>query len=364
MTRTTRYNIAVMPGDGIGTEIMEACLRVLDVLNERIGGPGFDWNHHDGGAEHYAKTGTALSDETMAALKAADAILFGAMGMPHIRYPNGTEIAPQLDIRSELELYAGVRPIRTYPGLPSVLSDSRADQIDLVLIREQTEGLFYSRGAGKVEDDKRAFDTMMISRDGTDRVSEFSFRLAERRALSRGRAGKVTCVDKANVFTSMAFFRKVFSEVATRHHTVTPEYAYVDATALNLVKSPWNFDVLVTENMFGDILSDLTAALVGSLGLAPSADIGDKYAMFQPAHGSAPDIAGQGKANPLAQILSAAMMYDWLSDRDGMPVLAEGARIIEHAVEEALTTVRPMEFGGKDGTEAIADAVIAQIRKV
>jgi 3-isopropylmalate dehydrogenase len=116
--------------------------------------------------------------------------------------------------------------------------------------------------------------------------------------------------------------------------------------------------------MFGDILSDLTAALVGSLGLAPSADIGDKYAMFQPAHGSAPDIAGQGKANPLAQILSAAMMYDWLADRDEVPVLAEGARIIEHAVEEALTSVLPMEFGGKDGTAAIADAVIAQIRKV
>ena len=203
----------------------------------------------------------------------------------------------------------------------------------------------------------------MISRNGTNRVSEFAFRVAERRAKSRRRPGKVLCVDRANALTSMAFFRRIFGEVAERHPSVAADYAYVDATAMKLVKSPWEFDVLVTENAFGGILSDLAAGVVGSLGLAPSADIGEKHAVFQPAHGSAPHIAGQGLANPVAQILSVALMLDWLADQHGEPRLAHGARILEHAVEKALTVVCPVEFGGKDGTAAITKAIIAQIRK-
>ncbi len=151
--------------------------------------------------------------------------------------------------------------------------------------------------------------------------------------------------------------------MAARYPDIKAEYAYVDATAMHLVKAAWEFDVLVTENAFGGILSDLSAGLVGSLGLAPSADIGDKHAVFQPAHGSAPDIAGQGIANPIAQILSAALMLDWLADQHAEPRLAHGARILEHAVENALTLICPIEFGGEDGTAAITKAIMAQIRK-
>lgn len=363
MRRDARFHVAVLAGDGVGPEIMGSCLQVLDVLQERLGGIGFDFRHLEGGAAHYQKAGTAFSADSMAECKRADAVLFGAIGLPDVRYPDGTEISTQFDLRVEMDLYAGIRPVRSYPSLPRVLADKRAAAIDLVIVREQTEGLLYSRGRGTVEEDRIAWETMMISRDGSRRVSEFAFRVAERRAKMRRRPGKVTCVDKANVLLSMAFFRRVFSEVAASHPGVRTDCAYVDATAMNLIRSPWDFDVLVTENAFGGILSDLAAGLIGSLGLVPSADIGDQHAVFQPAHGSAPDIAGQGIANPVAQILSAALMLDWLADQHAEPRLAHGARILEHAVEKALTLVRPIEFGGQDGTAAITRAVIAQIRK-
>jgi len=240
--------------------------------------------------------------------------------------------------------------------------DPRARDIDLVLVRESTEGLFASRGRGTIEDDREARDTMVITRRGSERVHEFAFRLAERRRR-RGRPGRVTCVDKANVFVSMAFFRRIFDEVAARHPTIEARHHYIDATALDLVRKPWEFDVLVTENMFGDIISDQTAALVGGIGMAPSADIGDTHAMFQPCHGSAPDLAGQGKANPTATILSAAMMLDWLAERSGNGALAGAAQKLEHAVEAVFASgeVKPYEFGGRDGTAAIRDAVLSNV---
>jgi 3-isopropylmalate dehydrogenase len=284
------------------------------------------------------------------------------MGWPEIRYPDGTEIAPQLDLRFRLELYAGVRPARAIPGFAPVLADPRAKDIDLVLVRESTEGLFASRGKGVIEDDREARDTMVITRKGSERVHEFSFRLAERRK-ARGRPGNVTCVDKANVFTSMAFFRKVFDEVAQRHPGVGANHHYVDATALDLVRKPWTFDVMVTENMFGDILSDQAAALIGGMGMAPSGDIGDEHGLFQPCHGSAPDIAGQGKANPTATFLSAAMMLDWLADRSGNEALAKASATIERAVDAVYASgkLKPFELGGKDGTAAIRDAVLSNL---
>jgi 3-isopropylmalate dehydrogenase len=199
MKRDSRFHIAVVPGDGIGPEIVGACLQVLDVLHERLGGIGFDFRHLEGGAAHFQKTGVAFSDESMAECKKADAVLFGAIGLPEVRYPDGTEISTQFDLRAEMDLYAGLRPIRSYPGLPLVLADKRAARIDLVLVREQTEGLLYSRGRGTVEEDRVAWETMMISRNGSRRVSEFAFRVAERRARNRRRPGRVTCVDKANV---------------------------------------------------------------------------------------------------------------------------------------------------------------------
>lgn len=354
---TTTYNIAVLPGDGIGREVTACALELLRALEPRIG-RRFDTTTYPAGAQHFLDSGEALPATTLDACRAADAILFGAMGLPHVRGADGTEVIPQLDIRFALDLYAGVRPIRTFPGLPVPLASPRAAEIDLVLVRESTEGLFWARGRGVVEGDA-AYDTMKITRAGTSRVCDFAFQLARRRQ-SRGKRGHVTNVDKANVFTSMAFWRQVFNERAAAFPDLQIEHAYVDAMALNLVMKPWAYDVLVTENMFGDILSDLIAALAGGMGMAPSADIGDRHALFQPAHGTAPDIAGLGLANPTAMLLSAAMMLDWLGDRHGDTALVDGARAIEQAVQAAFESgaVRPREFGGSSGTADITRAVL------
>jgi 3-isopropylmalate dehydrogenase len=254
-----------------------------------------------------------------------------------------------------------VRPIRCWPGLPGPLASPRAAEIDLVLVRESTEGLFHARGRGIVDADA-AYDTMKISRAGTARVSDFALKLARQRK-ARGRPGRVTNVDKANVFASMAFWRQVFSQRAAAFPDIEIEHAYVDAMALNLVMKPWAYDVLVTENMFGDILSDLIAALAGGMGMAPSADIGDRHALFQPAHGTAPDIAGQGIANPTAMLMSVAMMLDWLADRHADTALADGARAVEAAVQGAFASgaVRPREFGGGSGTADITRAVLERL---
>ena len=347
--------ICVLPGDGIGVEVIEATLPILQKVQK---GFSLEFQTYPAGAQHYKKTGDALPEKTFEAARDADAMLFGAMGWPSIRYPDGTEIAPQLDLRFRLELYAGVRPVRAIPGIPLPLADPRAKDIDLVVVRESTEGLFASRGKGVVEDDREARDTMVITRKGSERVHEFSFRLAAKR-----RKKTVTCVDKANVFASMAFFRRIFDEVAARHPQIQARHHYIDATALDLVRRPWDFDVLVTENMFGDIISDQTAALIGGMGMAPSGDIGDKHGLFQPCHGSAPDIAGQGKANPTACILSAAMMLDWLAERSRNDALAQAARRIEKAVDVIFQSqkLKPFEFGGKAGTLEIRDAVLSNL---
>ena len=361
----TSYCIAVLPGDGIGREVTAATLQVLHALAPRIG-RRFDTVTHPAGAQHYLDSGVALPEATLEACRNADAILFGAMGLPHVRGTDGTEIIPQLDIRFALDLYAGVRPIRSFAGLPGPLTDPRAAHIDLVLVRESTEGLFHARGRGRLEgegDAQAAFDTMKITRGGTARVCDFALRLARKRR-AQGKPGRVTNVDKANVFTSMAFFRRIFDEQAPGFPTVAADHCYIDAMALNLVRRPWDYDVIVTENMFGDILSDLGAGLIGGMGMAPSGDVGDRHALFQPAHGSAPDIAGTGKANPTAMLLSAVMMLEWLAERHGLPACSEAADRLRSAVERPFRQgrVKPFEFGGSSGTAEITRAVVEALR--
>jgi 3-isopropylmalate dehydrogenase len=356
------YQIAVLPGDGIGVEVMQAAAQLLAAMEPRMG-VKLALEHLPAGAQHYLDSGVALPDASLRACESADAILFGAMGLPHVRGADGTEIIPQLDLRFHFDLYAGVRPIRTFKGLATPLAHIKAAEIDLVLVRESTEGLFYARGRGEVREDG-VYDTMQITRKGTTRICEFAFKLAEQRAERKNRTGRVTNIDKANVFASMAFWRKIFEETAAKHPSVTSDSAYVDAMALNLVMKPWTYDVLVTENMFGDILSDLIAALVGGMGMAPSADLGDKHGLFQPAHGTAPDIMGMGKANPTAMLLSAAMMLEWLGQRHGDTRLIDGAADIDTAVQNVFAQglVRPYEFGGSSGTAAITAAVIQALR--
>jgi 3-isopropylmalate dehydrogenase len=361
MAGTNALRIAVMPGDGIGAEVMEAATDVLRKLVRRHG-LGLATETLEAGAFCYQRTGTAMSEETFRKAKAADAILLGAMGWPGIRYPDGTEIAPQLDLRVRLGLYAGVRPIRAIPGVPLALAHPRAKEIDLVILRESTEGLFHARGRGVVEEDREARDTMVITRATTERLTRFAFRLAERRAQRLGRAQTVTLVDKANVFTSMAFMRRVFHETAAREFpAMKAADHYIDAMGLDLVRRPWDFDVLPMENMFGDIMSDLGAGLIGGMGYAPSADIGDDHAVFQPSHGTGPDIAGKGIANPTAMLLSAALMLDWLGARGAGQAWSDAGRELEAAVDAAFAGgLRSAESGGV-GTTDVAKAVAEAI---
>jgi 3-isopropylmalate dehydrogenase len=362
MSSGSDLRIAVLPGDGIGVEVMDACLPVVETVLRQLNCPPMSWNRLAGGARAYRDTGVAFTEDAMREVERADAILFGAMGLPDVRYPDGTEIAPQLDIRTALDLYAGVRPIRALPGIAGPLSDARAAQIDFVIVREQTEGLYWSRGRGSMLDADTDVDTMRITRRGSERVFDYAFALADRRR-ARGRPGKVTCVDKAGVLRSFAFSHQIFLERARGFAPQPSDTANIDAMALNLVRQPWAYDVVVTENMFGDILSDLGAGLIGGMGFAPSGDIGNEHALFQPCHGTAPDIAGTGKANPTAMLLSAAMMLEWLAIRHGENRLGKAATALEEAVRRIFADgkLRPAEFGGSAGTRAIAAAVMQAV---
>jgi 3-isopropylmalate dehydrogenase len=356
----SHYKIAQLGGDGIGSEVLTEAVRVLEAT--QCDGLRFSFEPAEVGAALYRRTGEDLPRETVDLCRAVDAILFGAAGLPDIRQADGTELTPQLSLRMMLDLYAGMRPVKLYPGVPSPLRVPPDGRIDYVIFRENTEGLFASLGGGSKVGEELAVDTLVITRKGTERVVRRAFETARTRGHGAPADGvaRVTCVDKANVFRSYAFFRQVFQETACAYPDVRIDFAYVDAMSMYLVQAPWRYDVVVLENMFGDILSDLGAATVGGLGLAPSGDVGDRYALFQPCHGSAPDIAGKGVANPIAAILSAAMMCRWLGLQHRDPVVTAAADRIDAAVARALTDSRAHthDIGGSASTRRCADAVI------
>lgn len=351
------FEIAVLPGDGIGIDVTGEAVKVLRAVEMAQGGFALRFRDWPCGAFCYRDTGNDLPTETLAACRQADAVLLGAMGHPDIRKADGTELTPQVTLRVLLDLYAGVRPCKLYAGARTPLANMAPGSIDLVILREQTEGLFASQTGGIVLHDDVATDTLVMTRPGVRRICEFAFRLATERSRP---LPKVTCVDKANIFKSFAFFRKVFDEVAGEFAGVAAEHSYIDAQALYLVQRPQRFDVLVAENMFGDILSDLAAGLVGGMGMAPSGDIGDRHGVFQPAHGTAPDIAGKGIANPIAAILSAGMMLDWLGRRRTCPPLVEAGHRIDRAVARVLEEGRmlPVDQGGSASTTQVGDAIV------
>ena len=360
---TKRFEIAVFEGDGIGPEITSPTLQILSDLSDAAASYDLSFNHAPAGAGHYARTGASLPEASLDIARRSDAILLSAMGLPDVRYEDGTEITPQIELRMILKLFAGVRPVTVRAGQISPLTLPEGRDIDFVLVRESTEGLFFSQGAGVVTKDE-ARETLVITRDISEKLFRFTFELAHTRKASGRGPGRVTCVDKANVFRAFAYFRELFDAEAAKHPDLTADHAYVDAMALWMVQKPWDFDVLVTENMFGDILSDLGAGLMGGLGLAPSADIGLDHAVFQPCHGSAPDIAGQGVANPFAMISSAAMMLDWLAIKfDNDEMLADGRRLRE-AVDQVVGAgqVLTRDLGGSATTEMAATAVSDALR--
>ena len=351
------YTIAVIPGDGIGPEIIEATRPILHRLAE-LDGFKLQLETYEAGAGAYQKYGDPLPPETLAKCRQADAIFKGPTGLPEVRLPDGTEAGVLGGrLRNGLDLYVNLRPIKLYPHVPTALANRQAGEIDWVMVRENTEGLYASRGNGIVANTgQAATDTLMITRLGSERIIRYAFETARR----RNRKKRVACVDKSNVLRSFAFFRGIFKEIAQEYADIEPDYLYVDAAAQALVLEPDRFDVIVTENLFGDILSDLGGATVGGIGVCAAANLGDHHAYFEPIHGSAPALAGQDRANPLAAILAAKLMLDYL----GQPA---SANRLEQAVERAFLDraiiLRP-DGSAKSGTEAIAGAIYDRLAVV
>lgn len=347
----TTFHLALLPGDGIGPEVVAEGVKVLQAVAGRLAGVRFTFAEHAVGAAEYLRAGDPLPPATLERIQESDAILLGAMGLPDVRWPSGVEMTPQIDLREKLDLYNGLRPIRLYHPAHTPLRGFGGEgrRIDLVIVRENCEGLFSSRLTPRPPDRDFETDTLTVSRRGARRICRAAFELARRRRRH------CTLVDKANVLPSMAFLRRIFDEVAHEFPDVQTDRVYVDAMALYLVQRPDTFDVLVTENMFGDILSDLAAGLVGGMGMAPSADLGDEYGVFQPSHGTAPALAGKGVANPIATILSAALLLDWLDH----PETRRGAREVERAVETVLADPahRTADLGGRLRTAEMGDLV-------
>lgn len=329
------YRIVVLPGDGIGPEIVDGALEVLETLQKQAGRFRLEYNFCKAGVACYQDIGEPISSQTLKAIETGDATFKGPVGLPGVRKPDGTEAGLVGGVlRIGFDLYANLRPIRLFPNTATPLREKAADSIDYLFLRENTEGLYLSRGLGVVSDSAVA-DTLMVTRKGCERISRFAIKLSlekKRGAPEDGRK-RVTLIEKSNVLRSFAFFRKIFLTVAREFPEVDAECLYADAASAALVTRPEHFQVVVTENMFGDILSDLGGATVGGLGMCPSANIGDRLAYFEPIHGSAPDIAGQGIANPISQIRAAVMMLDYLGEKDT-------AEMLETAVWKALENRR------------------------
>ena len=360
------FNIATFKGDGIGPDVINSAIEIIEKASNAVGGLNFEWNFIKAGAAYYKKLGKDVEDDGEKKAEQSDAIFLGAIGLPTVRKNDGTEIAPHLRFREKFNLYAGVRPVKAYKNTPQRLSDKNAEKIDFVVLRECTEGLFYTAAVhnrNKIANNDEVEDIMRITRNTTTRLHNFAFKLAEKRK-QKGKLGKVTCVDKANVFKSQALFRKIFNEIKDDFPNIEADTCYVDAMALNLIRQPWEYDVMVMENIFGDILSDLGGGLVGGMGMASCGEIGDNHGLFQPAHGSAPDIMGKNKANPLATILSGSMMLEYLADKKNCPQANEAALIIENAIEEGFNKnlLRPFEFGGDMSTTEITSQILDLIK--
>lgn len=360
------FNIATFKGDGIGPDVINSAIEIIEKASNAVGGLNFEWNFIKAGAAYYKETGKDVEDDGEKKAEQSDAIFLGAIGLPSIRKDDGTEIAPHLRFREVFNLYAGVRPVKAYKNTPQRLSNKNAEKIDLVVLRECTEGLFYTAAVhnrNKIANNNEVEDIMRITRNTTTRLHNFAFKLAEKRK-QKGKLGKVTCVDKANVFKSQALFRKIFNEIKDDFPNIEADTCYVDAMALNLIRQPWEYDVMVMENIFGDILSDLGGGLVGGMGMASCGEIGDNHGLFQPAHGSAPDIMGKNKANPLATILSGSLMLEYLADKKNCPQANEAALIIENAIEEGFNKnlLRPFEFGGDMSTTEITSQILDLIK--
>jgi 3-isopropylmalate dehydrogenase len=351
-----RASIAVLPGDGIGPEVTDAAVEVLTAIATRFGHEFVFTRHLVGGCSIDA-FGVALTDETLAACRKSDAVLLGAVGGPQWDNPEA-KVRPEqglLGLRKELGLFANLRPVKPHPALygASPLKPELLRNVDLLVVRELTGGLYFGtpRGRQKVNGHIRAVDTMEYHDFEIRRVIDLAFRLAE------GRRKKVTSVDKANILETSRLWRQTATTLATEYSGITLEHMLVDTASMRLITSPSGFDVLVTENMFGDILTDEASVLAGSMGMLPSASLGNTGpGLYEPIHGSAPDIAGKGIANPVGAILSTAMML-----RHSFHLEPEAAAI-ESAVERVIVEgIRTTDIGGTCGTGHVTSAIVRHI---
>jgi isocitrate/isopropylmalate dehydrogenase len=352
--------ILVLPGDGIGPEITDATLGVLTTTDQLLN-LGLEFETRDIGLKSLAESGTTLPDAVMQRIRQVDGVLLGPVS--HYDYPARSEggINPSAELRTAFKLYANVRPCRSRADLTIL-----RQPMDLVIVRENTEGFYSDRnmfaGTGEfMPDPDLALSVRKVSAPACRAVAQAAFELAQ------GRRKKVTAVHKANVVKlSDGLFLREVRKVATEFPDVELEELIVDATAALLIRRPQQFDVVVTTNMFGDILSDEASELSGSLGLGGSINAGDGICVAQAQHGSAPDIVGQGVANPTSLILSAAMLLDWRGRRDGNPALVEAAELITRAVDSVLDdpATRTRDIGGTLGTAAFAEAVRANLATV
>ncbi|MCI4325192.1 MAG: isocitrate/isopropylmalate dehydrogenase family protein [Thermoplasmata archaeon] len=366
--------IVVLPGDGTGPEVVREGRKVLDALAEN---DSASWRveEYPGGAQYYLKTGKELDPETVVAAREADAILLGAVGWPGASMPNGDLAggALVLGMRQTLDLYANVRPCKLYPGVVHRIGKTYqtvwpSELVDMVIIRENTEGLYTpARGRLRRSDETEvAIDTRVITRKGAERVIRYAFELAQRRPKGAPEDGvkRVTCVDKSNVLEGCRFFRETFDRVAKEYPSIERDYAYVDAFTQWLVRNPEHYDVVVSTNMMGDIITDLASVLQGGMGFAAGGNIGDHHAMFEPVHGSAPKYAGKNQVNPFATFFAVEMMLRWLSERRGDAALGRQADRLERAIGKTIAggTARTYDQGGHVSTSEAGDRVAEAVR--
>ena len=350
------FNITLLPGDGIGPDVVHEAVRVLDVISSNYN-HSFNYKERLMGGCSIDKYGTSLTDETLADCQSADAILFGAVGGPKWDDPNAKDRPERglLALRKGLGVFANMRPVKVHPALidSSPLKPERLKGVDILVLRELTGGLYFGQPKKREmrEQGEWAVDTLEYYDFEIRRIVELAFNLA------KGRKKKVTSVDKANVLESSRLWRQVATQIGKEHPDVTLEHQLVDSAAMKLITGPASMDVVVTENMFGDILTDEASVLAGSMGMLPSASLGESgVGLYEPIHGSAPDIAGKGIANPIGTILSTAMML-----RHSLKLDSE-ACAIEKAVDEVITNgARTADIGGKLTTRQMADEIIKRM---
>ena len=352
------FKIAVLPGDGIGPEIIDQAKKIIDAVGVRFNHK-FNFKHGLVGAIAIDKTGNPLPEETLDLCKSSDAVLFGAIGDPKYDNDPSAKVRPEqglLAMRKELGLYANVRPVSTLPSLidKSPLKREIVQGVDIMMIRELTGGIYFGKPQGRSEDGNTAYDSCVYSRYEIERV----VRLACDYAMKRSK--KITVVDKANVLATSRLWRETAVIAAKDYKELTMDFMFVDNAAMQLIQNPRKFDVIVTENMFGDILSDEASVLTGSLGLLPSASIGLSTSVFEPIHGSYPQAAGKNIANPLGTILSAGMMLDLAFN------LKKEAEVIKTAVANSIESeyvTEDLDRTHPKSTSDVGDWIVGYIRE-